>query len=89
MVETNKNTYQRVGNEWTKFKYTEAIEYHNTSKHWVDDGNQRRHAPIGLEDVWETQWWPHRQFTFICSVVEVNANNSLARANNANAEDHI
>ncbi len=49
MVKTNKDTYQRVGNEWTKFKYKEAIANHDTSMHWVDDVNQRRHAPIGLE----------------------------------------
>ena len=89
MVETDKVTYRRVGNEWKKFKYTEAITNHNNSKHWVDDVNQRRHAPIGLEDVWATQWWPHRQFTFLLSVAEVNANNSLARAKNESAEHQI
>ncbi len=42
-----------------------------------------------MENVWATKWWPHRQFTFICSVAAVNANNSLARAKNANAEHQI
>ena len=46
LVETDKVTYWRIGNEWKSFKYTEAIANHNTSKHWVDDVNQRRHAPI-------------------------------------------
>ena len=40
---------------------------------------RRRHDPIGLEEVWGTKWWPMRQFTFICSVAEVNACQSLAR----------
>ena len=37
---------------------------------------------MGLEDVWATKWWPHHQFTFtfICTMAEVNANNSIARA---------
>ncbi len=83
-----KVMYQRVGNEWTKL-FTEAIANHNTSKHWIYDANQRKHAPFGLEDVWATQWWPHRQFTFICSVAEVNTKNSLARASNANAKHLI
>ena len=64
--------------QWGKFNYTEPIANHVTSKHWVDAVNNRRHDPIGLEDVWATKWWPHRQFTFLCSVAEVNANNSVA-----------
>ena len=59
---------------------------HNRSKHWVDDVNNRRHDPIGLEDVWATKWWPHRQFTFVCSVAEVNALNAKARGRNVPAE---
>jgi hypothetical protein len=35
-------------NEWGKFNNTEPIANHNTFKHWVDDVNNRRHAPIGL-----------------------------------------
>ncbi len=38
--------------------------------------NNSPHDPIGLEDVWVTKWWLTRQFTFICSVAEVNAVNS-------------
>jgi hypothetical protein len=51
--------------------------------------NNRRHAPIGLEDVWATKWWPHRQFTFLCSVAEVNRNNTVARANNGPADHQV
>ena len=71
------------------FKYTEPISRHNNAKHWVDDVNNRRHAPIGLEDVWATKWWPDRQFTFICSVAEVNAVMSQARGRNAIAEQTL
>ena len=46
----------------------------------MDDVNNRRHDPIGLEQVWHTKWWPTRQFTFICSVAEANALQSRARA---------
>lgn len=46
----------------------------------MDDVNNRRHDPIGLEQVWHTKWWPTRQFTFICSVAEANAVQSRARA---------
>ena len=35
-----------------------------------------RHAPIELEDVWGTKWWPDRQFTFLCSIAESNAAHS-------------
>ncbi|KAL3773990.1 hypothetical protein ACHAWO_004625 [Cyclotella atomus] len=87
--DTSKEAWRKVNGEWESFKYTEAITNHNKSKHWVDDVNNRRHAPIGLEDVWATQWWPHRQFTFLCSVAEVNANNSKAQAHDKPAEHQI
>ena len=35
--------------------------------------NNRRHDPIGIEQVWHTKWWIMRQFTFIYSVAESNA----------------
>ena len=59
---------------------------HNKAKHWVDDVNNQRHDPNGLEDVWATKWWPNRQFTFLCSVAEVNAIQSRARARKLPAE---
>jgi hypothetical protein len=33
---------------------------HNIAKHWVDDVNNRRHAPIGLQDTWAAMWWPRQ-----------------------------
>ena len=62
------------------FKYTEYLARHNRSKHCVDDVNNRRYDPIGLEQVWHTKWWPTHQFTFICSVAEANTVISRARA---------
>jgi len=62
---------------------------HNHSKHWVDDVNNQRHDPIGLEEVWATKWWPTRQFTFLCSVAEVNAVNSRARGRKANTDPQL
>lgn len=79
-------THRYVNGEWKSFKYCEPMSRHNRSKHWVDDVNNRRHDPIGLEDVWATKWWPHRQFTFVCSVAEVNALNAKARGRNVPAE---
>ena len=78
-VEDHK-TYRQKDGEWVTFNYTEYLSRHNRSKHWVDDVNNRRHDPIGLEQVWHTKWWPTRQFTFICSVVEANAVMCRARA---------
>eukprot|EP01082_Thalassiosira_pseudonana_P012650 g11200.t1 g11200 contig5:354636-355736(+) len=87
--ETDREAW-RIGKDgWSSFKYTDAITNHCIAKHWVDDVNNRRHAPIGLDDIWATNWWPHRQFTFMCSVAEVNANNSLARAMGAPAVHQI
>ena len=48
------------------------------AKQWVDDVNNCWHDPIGLEEVWGTKWWVMHQFTFLCSVAEVNAVQSWA-----------
>jgi hypothetical protein len=63
-----------------RWNYIEPVSRHNRSKHWVDDHNQRRHAPIDLSFTWRTRWWPTRQFTFFLGVAEVNAANTRARA---------
>ena len=55
---SNHRAYWLVNGEWQSFLYTEPISRHNHAKHWVDDINNRRHHPIGLEDVWGTRWWP-------------------------------
>ncbi len=72
-------TYRKVDGSWQMFKYTEPFSRYSKGKHWVDDHNNRRHNPIGLEEVWHTKWWPMRQFTFICAITEVNAVQSRAR----------
>ena len=64
----------------------EDLQIHQTvlalqsRKHWVDNVNSCCHDPIGLEEVWQTKWWPTRQFTSIHSVAEVNAVQSWAQA---------
>jgi hypothetical protein len=82
MVETVQDhpTYRKMDGQWKTFKYTEPFSRYCKVKHWVDDVNNRRHDPIGLEEVWGTKWWAMRQFTFLCSVAEVNAAHSRARA---------
>ena len=79
-------TYRQVDGKWVSFKYAEYLSRHNRAKHWVDDVNNRRHDPIGLEQVWATKWWPNRQFTFICSIAEVNAGQARGRARKEPAE---
>jgi hypothetical protein len=63
-----------------RWPYIEPNSRHNKSKHWVDDVNNRRHAPIDFSTAWKTKWWPMRQFAFFLSVAEVNAVNSCGRA---------
>ena len=40
----------------------------------MDDHNAKRHAPICLEHVWATKHWPHRPFSFLLAITEVNVN---------------
>jgi hypothetical protein len=72
-------TWRFVDGEWKTFKYAKPFSRHNRAKHWVDDVNNSRHDPIGLEQVWQTKWWPNRQFTFLLSVAEVNCVQARAR----------
>jgi hypothetical protein len=53
-------TYRKVDGSWKTFKYSEPFSCYSRAKHWVDDVNNRRHDPIGLEEVWHTKWWPMR-----------------------------
>ncbi len=76
VVQEYHTTYSFIDGEWRSYKYVAPMSQHNKRKHWVIDVNNWCHDPIGLKDVWATKWWPTRQFTFICSVVEVNAVNS-------------
>ena len=52
--------------------YPEVVHNHYLYRHSVDDHNNRRHSPIGLEEVWGTKDWEHRVFAFILAVTEVN-----------------
>jgi hypothetical protein len=49
MLETVQDhpTYWKVDGQWKSFKYTSR---YSRAKHWVDDVNNRRHDPIGLEE---------------------------------------
>ena len=78
-VDDHKTYWQKDG-AWVSFNYVEYLSRHNRIKHWVDDVNNRRHDPIGLEQVWHTKCWETRQFTFICSVAEANSVYSRAHA---------
>ena len=62
MLETVQDhpTYRKVDGRWKSFKYTEPFSRYSKAKHWVDDVNNRRHDPIGLEEVWGTKWWAMR-----------------------------
>lgn len=78
-VPTHKTRRTTAGGV-VEFCYPEPVSWHNQSKHWVDDHNQRRHAPIDLAESWKTKWWPHRQFAFFLAISETNAANSRGRA---------
>ena len=71
------------------FKYAECISRHNHSKHWVYDVNNRRHDPIGVDQVWHTKWWSTQKFTFICSVAEANAIYSRSQGKKAIPEPQL
>ena len=58
----------------TDFYYPEIMSNHFKFRHAVDDHNAKRHAPICLEHVWATKYWPHRPFSFLLAITEVNVN---------------
>ena len=62
----------------THFLYPEVISNHFRFCHSVDNHNVQRHAPISLEYIWATKWWPHCVFSFFLAVTEVNV--SLAES---------
>ena len=83
-IQDHKTWRKMEDGRWRSFNYTEPFSRYSKAKHWVDDHNNRRHDPIGLEEVWGTKWWPMRQFTFLCGVAEVNACQSQARGRREN-----
>jgi hypothetical protein len=64
-IQDHKTWRKMEDGRWRSFNYTEPFSRYSKAKHWVDDHNNRRHDPIGLEEVWGTKWWPMRQFTFL------------------------
>jgi len=58
----------------TNFCYPEVVSNHFKFRHAVDDHNAKRHSPISLEYVWATKYWPHRPFSFLLAISEVNTN---------------
>jgi hypothetical protein len=91
MLETVQDhpTWRKIDGQWKSFKYTEPFSRYSKAKHGVDNVTNRCHDPIGLEEVWGTKWWAMRQFTFLCSVAEVNAVQSQARGKNEGAEPQL
>jgi hypothetical protein len=85
----NHKTKRTTAAGTVEFCYPEPVSLHNRAKHWVDDHNQRRHAPIDIADIWKTQWWPHRQFAFFLGISEANAANSRGRAKGVAAEPQL
>ena len=55
------------------FNYTEPFHNHFKFCHQVDDHNNSRHSPLSLEESWAIKDWKHQVFSFIISLVEVNA----------------
>lgn len=51
----------------------EPVHNHYKYRHAVDDHNNRRQHPISIERTWATNWWPHRVFSFLLSVSEINS----------------
>ena len=42
-------TWRKVDGPLRSFNYTEQFSWYSHAKHWVDDHNNQRHNPIGLE----------------------------------------
>ncbi len=88
-VPTHKTRRTTAGGVVTEFCYPEPVSCHNQSKHWVDDHNQRRHAPIDLVESWKTKWWSHRHFTFFLTILEAIVANSRGRAKGKQADPQL
>ena len=56
------------------FNYPEVVSDHFKYRHSVDDHNAKRHAPICLEHVLATKYWPHMPFSFLLAVTEWKGN---------------
>lgn len=70
---TTERVWKEAGERKSaKFQYPEVISNHFLYRHCVDDHNNRRHSPIGLETTWATKRWENRVFAFLFAVTEVN-----------------
>ena len=72
------HTRRVVNGQVKTFCYVKPISRHNLAKHFVNDVNNRRHDPIGLDQGWPAKRWDHCQFAFFSSAAEANAVNSQA-----------
>ena len=85
MLMSNYGMLERTGDTWSRswkiglnshhvtFKYPELVYCHYKNRYHVDNHNNRRHQPIGLEETWATKFWPHHVFAFLLVVAEGNA----------------
>ena len=67
----SKRTWNN-GKETAVFKYTLPFSLHFDIRHIVDDHNNMRHDTPAIEDVWVTERWQTRVFSFFLAVTEVN-----------------
>ena len=55
-------------NETKQFTYHQPFRINFTYRHKVDDHNNRRHAPIYLERIWETNFCSDHNFSLYLSI---------------------
>ena len=55
-----------------KFQYNVPFAYHFDKRYIVDDHNGLRHMYPSLEQIWVTERWATRVFTFLIALCEVN-----------------
>ena len=53
--------------------YAEPFQKHFKFCHQVDDPNNSSHISLFMEESWALKDWKHQVFSFIISLVEVNA----------------
>ena len=77
-ISSHKTKHNYMNSERKKvsdtFNYPEVVSNHSKYRYSMDDHNLKRHAPICLEHVWATKYWPHMPFSFLLAVTEVNVN---------------
>ena len=72
-VRTRRDFIDSSGMKETKqFTYWQPFGIHFRYRHQVDNHNNQIHAPISLERIWATRFWPDRNFSWYLAVLEVN-----------------